>query len=317
MNNKTRPSLSVILCNYNHSHYLEECLSAILHQSYQAFEIIIIDDGSTDNSLQILSNLAAQNPVIQLIRHSENKGVIFSANEGFHLATGDYVYSAGADDKILPGFFEKSMEMLAQYPKAGLCCSDPVTFDGDTNIFADNRQGVSEACYLSPEEIVVRMKRRFFWIAGHTSLMRRTVFLEAGTLIPELRWHCDWFALHVIAFRYGICYVPGKLATLRVHSTTYSKKPRPWLERQQVYRLLFETIISEKYRDTLPFFKRSGILSTFFYFAFITTFSSPRFYRFLNWPFLEAIIRSVIKAVLKRIPGAQRLYHFLKQREAS
>ena len=116
-----RPSLSVILANYNHSQYISEALAALIGQLEPDDELIVLDDASTDNSLDIIAPFVDNNPNVRLIRHATNQGVITMENEGFSEATKDYVYSASADDKILPGLFEKSLALLSTYPEAGLC----------------------------------------------------------------------------------------------------------------------------------------------------------------------------------------------------
>ena len=116
-------TLSVVISNYNHAHYLPESLQAILSQSYRPLEVIVIDDASTDNSVDVIESFARKDPIVHLYRNEQNRGVFFSANRGLNLAAGEYIYWAAADDRVCPGFFEKSMDILAQYPQAGLCSS--------------------------------------------------------------------------------------------------------------------------------------------------------------------------------------------------
>jgi hypothetical protein len=181
------------------------------------------------------------------------------------LTSGDYIYSTAADDQVLPGFFEKSINLLTQYPQAGLCCSDPAFFDGQTGAVRRNRLHLSdEPRYFSPDELVKLMRLEPIQIAGHTSLMKRTFLLEAGGWLPQLRWHCDWFALLVVAFRHGLCYIPEPLAMLRALPSTYSASGmREWPAQRDVLRHLLNLLKSPEYRDVLPLFKRSGVLSVF------------------------------------------------------
>ena len=100
------PSVSVILPNFNHAHYLPQALKATLDQSVKPKEIIVIDDGSTDNSVDVISGFAKDNPSIKLTVNEKNLGVIPSSFIGFQQATGDYMLWSGADDYLLPDFHD-------------------------------------------------------------------------------------------------------------------------------------------------------------------------------------------------------------------
>ena len=117
-------TLSVIIANYNHGHYLPISLEAILGQSLMADEIIIVDDASTDNSVKVIEDFARQNPEIRLVRNEQNMGSMPSFLKGLNLSTGDYFLSASADDWVLPGLFEKSMKLLSGVSSSGLVLWD-------------------------------------------------------------------------------------------------------------------------------------------------------------------------------------------------
>src|SRR3954469_22110395 len=117
------PSLSVVVPNYNHAKYLPTCLTAILGQSVQPFEILVLDDASTDNSLEVIRRFAAEHSLIRLIQNETNLGVMPNLNKGVELSRGEYVYIASADDEVVPGLFEKSLRLLVEHPEAAYCCA--------------------------------------------------------------------------------------------------------------------------------------------------------------------------------------------------
>jgi glycosyltransferase involved in cell wall biosynthesis len=252
------------MTNYNHAQYLETSLGAILAQTFRPAEVIVVDDDSTDNSLAVLEALARKDPIVRVIRNAKNLGVVAAWHEGYRHVTGDYLYSAAADDCVLPGLFEKSMALLAQYPQAALCCSFPASFQEDaasgTLAWKPNPVYWSEApCYFCPEELADVLCGDY--IPGHTTIMKRSALDQAGGLRPELKWHCDWFATLVMAFRHGICFLPEPLARLRISPASYSAAGVNFgAEQEEVLLELLRLLRSPEYRDVLPYFAASGAL---------------------------------------------------------
>lgn len=295
-----QPTLSVILCNYNHAHYIGEQLQALLNQTFRPLEIIVIDDGSTDNSIEVIESFAQKDSIVHLFCNDRNRGVVFSANRALELTSGEYIYWASADDQVQPGLFEKSMCLLAQYPEAGLCCSDPMSFDSDTGLVNDNSLDISaDPCYFSAEQIVKQVGYRIVRLSGHTSIIKRSALLEAGEFIPELKWYCDWFAALVISFRYGICYVPEGLAMMRRVSNSYSSGRKKWLAECEVLDHLINILKLSDYHDILPSFQRSRLLS---YFGFKILYVALR--NSEHWSFLTILPgRKILWDEIKRSVG--------------
>lgn len=257
-----RPTLAVTLPNYNHGRYLRQCLDAIFTQSFLPDEVIVVDDASSDDSLEILKSFQKREPNLHVLINDSNKGAMASVQRAFAATTTEYVCFQSADDIVLPGLFEKSMELLAKSPSAGLCCTDPVYFTNDGESRRIYLGWSDEPCYLSPAHIADALQGGF--IFGHTSIVRKSVLLEAGGQIAELKWHSDWFANLVLAFRYGICYVPEPLAAMRECPGTFSARGRTnWQEQKEVLRFIITLLKSEPYRDVLPYFVRSSALSHF------------------------------------------------------
>lgn len=111
MKNKNNTVISVVMSVYNAESYLEEAINSILNQNYKDFEFIIINDGSTDNSLEIIEKHKNQDERIVLISR-ENRGLVSSLNEGIEKAKGKYIARMDADDISLPERFEKQIELM-------------------------------------------------------------------------------------------------------------------------------------------------------------------------------------------------------------
>lgn len=259
------PTLSIIIPNYNHGHFLPVAVNAILKQSAQPLEVIIIDDGSTDDSVAIIQELAQQHPIIKFHRNEKNMGVLFTVNRGIDLARGDYVFLSSADDEILPGFLEKSLAVLAQHPQAGLSCTIGDWREQATGLNWYMGVGMAETpSYLSPQRMLELERQGRFFIPGHTTILKRSALIEAGKLIPQLKLAVDWFIAYVIGYRHGICFVPEPLAVLKIQPKSYYKKMRQdTAAYREVLAGMLDLLNQPKYQDAAAFIREGGSLYIF------------------------------------------------------
>ena len=299
-------SLSVIMCNYNYGRYLGGALNAVTSQSRKPDQFIVVDDGSTDDSVAIIEEAARRHPFVKLLRNDRNRGVTYTVNRGLENVTGDYISFQSSDDLVLPGFIEKTMGMLEKHPQAALCCSYPSTLEDETGEIRDYVMDWGEApSYFPPDRLTDLFRRGT--IAGNACVLKRRTFHEVGGFRPDLRWHCDWFPYMVMAFRYGICYVPERLAVIRVHKQSYSAAGmKRWGEQRAVLHRILDLLHSPEYRDLLPMFIASGSLTRSFRWGLIrAVMCYPRYWRPSNfrlvfhWYQLERQLR-------RRIPFAGR-----------
>lgn len=197
--------LSVIMCNYNDSASIAEALAAVCEQSWAPDEVIVVDDGSTDNSVDVIKRCISRYPMIRLIEKERNEGILKAVNTGVNAATGDVLGFASANDLIYPGFLQCGMRVLAKHPGAGIFC-------GDMHIHVEDGSGVEDiylanrlprAGYYSPEEFAASLQGET--ICSPTVLVRRHTFGEE--LYPEaFKWHSDWWSFTLIGLKYGVCY---------------------------------------------------------------------------------------------------------------
>jgi glycosyltransferase involved in cell wall biosynthesis len=115
---KIHPTISVVMSVYNGEKYVDQSVKSILNQTFKDFEFIIIDDGSTDNTLTIL--LSYKDERIRLIKNEANIGLTKSLNKGIGLASGEYIARQDADDISLPQRFEKQVTFFNENPEYGL-----------------------------------------------------------------------------------------------------------------------------------------------------------------------------------------------------
>jgi glycosyltransferase involved in cell wall biosynthesis len=261
------PRLSVVLPNYNHGHFLRQSLDAIISQLRPSDELIVLDDASTDDSREIISEFSRRFDQIRPVFTEENRGVVANINRGVAMAKNDYVYLGAADDYMLPGFVDITMAAAQRYPQAGIIACDPgyQRSGADTYEMFPLQLGEVEH-YFSPE-VVVAVRQALeagIGMTTHASIVRREALLEAGCFQPSLEFCCDWFVLYVIVFRAGFVYAPHKGAIMRVDPTTYSGAG--WSSKERRRRVLLNLahmIMSEPYRDVRAAFAESGVLRHF------------------------------------------------------
>lgn len=116
MNN---PKVSVIVPNYNHSLYLKERIESILHQTYQDYELIILDDNSSDDSINVIEQYRSNKHVSHIVLNKENSGSTFLQwDKGVSLAKGEYIWIAESDDVAHPKFLSILIEQMELHPEA-------------------------------------------------------------------------------------------------------------------------------------------------------------------------------------------------------
>ncbi len=255
-------TLSVVMGNYNKAGFVENALDSVLKQSYPPTEIVLVDDCSTDGSRDTLQDYARRFPKIRLLLNEQNMGAIITYNRAVEACSGEYLYMMGCDDNIFPGFFEKSLRLLEQHPQAALCASDPAQFFEKNGVFLENRLAWSDTPrYFNPLEFAECLQG--WYIPAHPTIVRRKLYIETGMHLAELKWHSDWFFWLVLAFRYGICYIPEPLAVIRVAGGSYSGSRSDWNEQRGVLVNLLKKLKSPEYRELIPFFVRGSVMTHF------------------------------------------------------
>lgn len=218
-----RPALSVTVLNYNYGHYLEQCLSSILSQTWTDFEVILIDDASSDGSSTVIDRIAGD-PRVRVVRHQENRGFVASLLEGVERSDGDYLSVISADDWVLdPTAFEQQMRLLAADPKLAVVHTGYglVTDDASPPIECI-RFGVAS----------VRSGRDAFldfvvteWPIHSGTIVRRAAYQLAGGYDRSVRYSLDAQLWLDLCFVGDVGYVPAVCYAYRRHPASMSKSP--------------------------------------------------------------------------------------------
>lgn len=201
-------SITLIVVNFNNAQYIQDQLNGIKNQTKLADDVIILDNGSTDNSVALIKQFIQEYPgSVHGILLEENQGFNNAANIALTDVYTDYVFFGAADDYILPTFVEKNLAVLSE---SKLSCSLPC-FTDDRKDFAANG-GSTEYDLLSAGTVKRLFLKGEMWIAGHTTVFPVKELREIGGHDDDLSWKADWFNCHTLAALYGIYYINESLS---------------------------------------------------------------------------------------------------------
>lgn len=211
------PTLTVLMPNYNHGAFIAEALQSVASQSVEPDRILVIDDGSTDDSLVVLECLQAHIPYLEVVATGHNRGVVSTLNDLVSRADTECVYAMAADDKLLPGFFQATLELLRRYPETGMCSTLCRLIDREGADLGLFRTPVvcTRPCRLTPDDVRQVMLREGWFAQGNATVYRHEALCSAGAFRNDLGAFCDGFAGRVVALTHGACFVPRALTAWR------------------------------------------------------------------------------------------------------
>jgi glycosyltransferase involved in cell wall biosynthesis len=229
------PKVSVVITVYNSMPYLPETVESVLRQTFDDFEVLIIDDGSTDQTLEWVSQL--NHPNVNVITQ-ENQGVSVARNTGIHNSKGTYVAFLDGDDLWEPTKLEKQVILLDQNPDIGLV---------HTWLAPINEQGqpTGRVMTCKADGNVWERMIESNMVACSAAVVRRSCFEAVGVFDADLRFAEDWDMWIRVADRYSFAVVKEPLVQYRLHANSKSKKYATRLQD-------FHKII-EKAFQTVPF----------------------------------------------------------------
>src|SRR5260370_3879878 len=148
-------ALTTLIPSYTHGHVIGQQLEAVFSQSVVPYRIIILDDGSTDDSVQRIRQLIAGRSNAELVCTTRNAGVIAAMNEGLRLASTEYISFAAADDLVLPGLYEKSLGLLGRYPQAAFfpAVARVELRSGETRVPLPPAYPCPSPCFVAPAPV--------------------------------------------------------------------------------------------------------------------------------------------------------------------
>lgn len=199
--------ISIIIPTYNCAAYLDECLESVFHQTRRDFEVIVVDDGSTDETPSVLARWQGR---VRCLALPTNGGIANARNTALGVARGEFIALLDADDTWSPTKLEKQMQVLEQSPRAGLVCSDfairEICGDLRPSFFA--RSGGYASGRVFPYLV------RNCFVFTSTVILRRSILHRTGNFDAGLNFD-DYSMWLKVAHYADIVVVPEVLASKR------------------------------------------------------------------------------------------------------
>jgi glycosyltransferase involved in cell wall biosynthesis len=221
------PLVSVIVPLYDGSAYIESTLKSVLSQSFSSYEILVIDDGSTDDGPAKVSNLQKSSPErIRLLHHPDrgNHGIAASRNLGIRNSVGTLIAFLDQDDLWLPQRLQREVAALQHFPKAALVYAQCAYIDehGVRTSLRGMHPLYGRGDAGGPRNVFSKLIKEDF-IPNLTVLVRKSCLERVGLLDEGPRYEYeDWLLLSKLAYFYQFIFIPEVLAEWRVHSRNYS-----------------------------------------------------------------------------------------------
>ncbi|HEX8139597.1 MAG TPA: glycosyltransferase [Pyrinomonadaceae bacterium] len=220
-NHTFSPKVSVCIPLFNHARFLPEAIESVLAQTLRDFEIVIVDDGSQDHSLQIARAYASEYPErIRVFTHTgkENRGISETINLALEKSAGGYVLGLAPDDLLNPDKLERQVSFLELNPRAKWVYAQAHCVDGQNRLLPGHALfGADLMKEANPLESLIRTNV----IPGMTVLSRRQFMLDVGRHEPGLLYS-DWDIWVRAQAKSEAAFLPHPSSRYRIHATNTS-----------------------------------------------------------------------------------------------
>lgn len=214
--------VSVIITSYNYEQYIKEAIESVLNQTYSDFELIVIDDCSTDNSIDVIKQFSDER--IKFIQNEQNLGLKGSMQKAISVCTGDWIAFLESDDIWFPETLEKRLECAEKYPQVGIIFNDVLEFGDEKWLLAVKKNFERVRKILSkktfPKNIFYDINLHNLILTFSSVMIKRELFenLNFETPIDSL---LDWWIYIHIAYNTDAFYMKEKLTKWRQHRQSY------------------------------------------------------------------------------------------------
>ncbi len=206
-------SISVLMPVYNAKSFLSQAINSVLDQTFKDFEFVIINDGSTDNSKDII--FSYNDPRIKYVENEKNIGVVSTLNKGVGYCTGRYIIRMDADDICSPTRFEEQITFMEKHPKVGLCGSWITLIDESNNVTGNNLSQVKSE--------FIKIHQLFSVPFNHPSIIAKADLLKQNRYEHVIAAE-DYDLWSRLEDKTEFANIPKYLLQYRWHQTNVSKE---------------------------------------------------------------------------------------------
>ncbi len=295
MTGAVKPGLvSVVVASYNHAKFLDRRMESLINQTYQNIEILVIDDCSPDNSVEVLRKYESH-PKVRLIVREQNGGWVTVSNQGVELSSGEFVIFANCDDDCDHRMIERLVASLAANPTAGIAFCRSLMVDENDVVHGDDfsMREASFRARCAVDTLVSGAEMGRFLMHScvipnlSAALIRRSCFDSVGYLSSAYRVCCDWDLFFRIVSHYDVAYITEPLNKFRQHKTTIRSSTKSRIIFEEYIRLL----LGQVNLLNLSFAERSRFRTRVMY-LWATHIISPSLRGLYDFPYhLGAVIR--------------------------
>ncbi len=212
------PIVSVVMSTYNRADKLKRVIESVLNQTFDNFEFIIVNDGSTDGTREVLRSYQKRDKRIILVENKENRGLIYSLNRGLALARGKYIARIDDDDEMLTRRLSRQTEYMEQHPEAAVLCTGYYAYKNQESESGETvRRRVRIGCPSPAEQVYINLHFAN-GIAHSTTMLRRSFLEEKG-----LSYHADYKSAEDYKLWTDVVRNKGEIHCLKEPLTEYTR----------------------------------------------------------------------------------------------
>jgi alpha-1,3-rhamnosyltransferase len=217
------PLVTVIIASYNHAHYIEASINSVINQTYKNIELLVVDDGSKDESPAVLKRLQEQHGFD--LRFQANQGLARTLNDAIARARGDLIVPFGSDDIMMPHRIATQVEYMNGKPEVGICSANIETIDQDGNVMGAREQRNRNLPFRRLDFDDLFLDRKPGPMAA-TLMLRREALEKVGGFNADIRLEDVYIELSIARAGYFIDVLGEVLAQYRDHPTNTFKNGR-------------------------------------------------------------------------------------------
>jgi len=232
------PKVSIIMPNYNYGNFIEDAILSVLNQSFEDWELIIIDDGSSDNSKDIILRYASIDKRIKYIFNNSNKGIAYSCNIGIYNARGEYILLTASDDKLKHLCLEKCMNII-NIQNCGAMILEGELIDENGNKLGTLFSKLHRKPKIKYGSFFIELLKGNFICTG---MFRKDIQVKYNISFDHRLKHLnDWLFWLQLSYFVEMYYIDEPLYLYRIHRKSASTDIKGYLEdKEKIFKIIEE-----------------------------------------------------------------------------